>query len=51
MHSAISLCRDLKPENVLYESPAENSLLKVIDWGTSKVYDPSEKMNQKFGTV
>jgi len=33
--------RDLKPENLLYESKKANSILKVIDWGTSKEYDDS----------
>lgn len=42
--------RDLKPENVLLESEKEDSLLKVIDFGTSKEFNPSTKMNQKFGT-
>lgn len=43
--------RDLKPENILYESKKEGAPLKVIDFGTSKVFDPTIKMNQKFGTV
>jgi len=42
--------RDLKPENILFESKKEDSLLKVIDFGTSRFYDPNIKMNQKFGT-
>eukprot|EP01017_Pseudomicrothorax_dubius_P024218 TRINITY_DN2577_c0_g1_i2.p2 TRINITY_DN2577_c0_g1~~TRINITY_DN2577_c0_g1_i2.p2 ORF type:complete len:342 (+),score=75.02 TRINITY_DN2577_c0_g1_i2:576-1601(+) len=42
--------RDIKPENVLFESDREDSLLKVIDFGTSRTFDPSQKMNQKFGT-
>ena len=42
---------DLKPENILYESKKEDALLKVIDFGTSRYYDPNTKMNQKFGTV
>ena len=33
--------RDLKPENLIYESEKENSLLKVIDFGTSKEFDPT----------
>ena len=41
----------MKPENILYESKKEDSLLKVIDFGTSKVYNAKTKMNQKFGTV
>jgi len=43
--------RDLKPENLLFESQKEDSVLKVIDFGTSKVFDPTRKMDQKFGTV
>eukprot|EP01017_Pseudomicrothorax_dubius_P023101 TRINITY_DN2479_c0_g6_i1.p1 TRINITY_DN2479_c0_g6~~TRINITY_DN2479_c0_g6_i1.p1 ORF type:complete len:402 (+),score=120.69 TRINITY_DN2479_c0_g6_i1:84-1289(+) len=42
--------RDLKPENVLYETGKDDSLIKVIDFGTSKVFDPNQKMTQKFGT-
>ena len=43
--------RDLKPENLLYESDKEGSMLKVIDFGTSREFDPSVKLNQKLGTV
>ena len=35
------LNRDLKPENLLYESEKENSLLKIIDFGTSKEFVPN----------
>jgi calcium-dependent protein kinase len=42
---------DLKPENLLYESNKEGALLKVIDFGTSRIFDVTQKMNQKFGTV
>lgn len=45
------IIRDLKPENILYESKKEDALLKVIDFGTSRQFDPSQRMNQKFGTV
>jgi len=35
------LKRDLKPENFLYLTPADDSPLKVIDFGLSKIYgDP-----------
>ena len=43
--------RDLKPENILYESNKKNSLLKIIDFGTSKIFENNERMSQKFGTV
>lgn len=44
--------RDLKPENIMYESPKLDSPIKVIDFGTSRVFDSeSKKMMQKLGTV
>jgi len=56
--SAVNYChqlkivhRDLKPENILYESKKEDALLKVVDFGTSRYFDPSLPMKQKFGTV
>lgn len=42
--------RDQKPENILYESTKENSYLKVIDFGTSREFDPHRKMAQRLGT-
>jgi len=55
--SAVNYChqnnivhRDLKPENILFESKREDATLKIIDFGTSKVYNSNTKMNQKFGT-
>ena len=42
--------RDLKPENLLLEGDGPTSLIKVIDFGTSQRYDPTKKMEQRFGT-
>jgi calcium-dependent protein kinase len=42
--------RDLKPENVLYESSKPGAPLKVVDFGTSRCFDPNKKMTQKIGT-
>ncbi len=44
--------RDLKPENLLLDSDADNANIKVIDFGTSKRFNGKEKkrMTQKFGT-
>jgi len=45
--------RDLKPENILVvKTPAAGSdfLIKVIDWGTAKLFQPNEKMKEKFGS-
>jgi len=55
--SAVNYChqnnivhRDLKPENILFESKKDDATLKIIDFGTSKYYDPNTRMSQKFGT-
>ena len=42
--------RDLKPENLLYESRDANSNLKVIDWGSSRKYNPNIPMTKSKGT-
>ena len=42
--------RDLKPENLLYANSKEDSLLKVIDWGTSKKFSKDKKLSERFGT-
>ena len=36
---------DIKPENILYESSKPNALLKIVDFGTSRFYDPDVKMD------
>ena len=42
--------RDLKPENVMYSSREEDSVLKVIDFGTSQLYNKHHKMKKIIGT-
>mmetsp|Transcript_38780 Transcript_38780/g.44119 ORF Transcript_38780/g.44119 Transcript_38780/m.44119 type:complete len:494 (-) Transcript_38780:360-1841(-) len=49
-HSHNIVHRDLKPENLLLEDKSENFNIKVIDWGTSQVFDPNKKMRHKYGT-
>jgi calcium-dependent protein kinase len=36
--------RDLKPENMLIENDKEFSLIKVIDFGTSRIFTNDKKM-------
>lgn len=48
-HSKHIVHRDLKPENLLLESEGQGSI-KVIDFGTSQVFDPAAKMHQTYGT-
>lgn len=43
--------RDLKPENLLLESDKDDYALKVIDFGTSRTFDPQHKLSQRMGTV
>lgn len=42
--------RDLKPENILLELNKEFDQIKIIDFGTSLVYDPSKPLDEKLGT-
>lgn len=49
MHDQGIVHRDLKPENLLYESPDEESNIKVSDFGLSKVID-SRMMMTACGT-
>ena len=49
-HSRGVVHRDLKPENFLFESPAANSPIKVIDFGTAQFFTPGEVLTAKFGT-
>eukprot|EP00350_Pseudokeronopsis_sp_OXSARD2_P013892 CAMPEP_0170540298 /NCGR_PEP_ID=MMETSP0211-20121228/318_1 /TAXON_ID=311385 /ORGANISM="Pseudokeronopsis sp., Strain OXSARD2" /LENGTH=369 /DNA_ID=CAMNT_0010842651 /DNA_START=1360 /DNA_END=2469 /DNA_ORIENTATION=- len=43
--------RDLKPENILMESNDENSDLKIVDFGLSKIIGPNETSLDPFGTL
>jgi len=56
--SAIAYChengivhRDLKPENLLLEKAEPDSILKVIDFGTSTLFEASKKLTKAYGTV
>jgi len=56
--SAVAYChkhnivhRDLKPENLVYESKSKDANLKVIDFGTAKVFKNNQKMSETFGTA
>jgi len=42
--------RDLKPENILLEQNKEFDAIKIIDFGTSLVYDPNKNLDEKLGT-
>jgi calcium-dependent protein kinase len=42
--------RDLKPENILLEQNKEFDQIKIIDFGTSLVQDPTRTLDEKLGT-
>mmetsp|Transcript_39460 Transcript_39460/g.69400 ORF Transcript_39460/g.69400 Transcript_39460/m.69400 type:complete len:557 (+) Transcript_39460:51-1721(+) len=52
MHKKCICHRDLKPENFLFSSndPVERSVLKIIDFGVSTIFDPRRMMSTKAGT-
>ena len=42
--------RDLKPENLLLDKPGPDATLKIIDFGTSAIFDTKKLLTQKYGT-
>ena len=49
-HKSNIVHRDLKPENILLEQNKEYDQIKIIDFGTSLVYDPNRNLDEKLGT-
>lgn len=51
-HNKKIVHRDIKPENILiFKDEHDNFKLKVIDWGTAKLVQPNEKLNEKTGSM
>lgn len=50
-HSKKIVHRDLKPENILLEQDKDLEKVKIVDFGTSLMYDPSKKLEEKLGTA
>jgi len=51
LHNFGIVHRDLKPENVLMVSKAEDSDVKIMDFGLSKMIGPSQSCTEPFGTL
>lgn len=51
LHSYGIAHRDLKPENVLMVDESEDSDVKIVDFGLSKMVGPNEKCSEPFGTL
>ena len=51
LHSNAICHRDLKFENILFESKESAAMLKLIDFGLSKEYRPGHRMNEAVGTL
>jgi serine/threonine protein kinase len=43
--------RDLKPENILMVNDGENSDIRLVDFGLSKILGPNESCSEPFGTI
>ena len=51
LHSFGVAHRDLKPENILMETTGDESELKLVDFGLSKIIGPNESSLDPFGTL
>jgi calcium-dependent protein kinase len=56
--SAVAYChqqnivhRDLKPENLLLDRESSDATVKVIDFGTSAIFEETKQLTQKYGTA
>ena len=43
--------RDLKPENILLTSSSDDSDIRILDFGLSKISTPNEKCTEPYGTL
>ena len=56
--SAVAYChehnivhRDLKPENLLMDKESVDATVKIIDFGTSAIFEEAKQLTQKYGTA
>ena len=51
LHQYGILHRDLKPENIMLVDQSSNPIIKITDFGLSKVLGPKERVSDGFGTL
>jgi len=51
LHSFGIVHRDIKLENILMADKGDNSELKIVDFGLSKILGPNETATDPFGTL
>ncbi len=51
LHSYGVLHRDLKPDNIMISYEGEKPIIKIMDFGLSKIMTPQEKVSDGFGTL
>ena len=49
-HSKYIVHRDIKPQNILFETKEKNSRIKILDFATSQNFDPNKKMLMRVGS-
>jgi calcium-dependent protein kinase len=51
LHSYGIVHRDLKPENILMTDNSDQSDIKIVDFGLSKIIGPNELCTEPYGTL
>lgn len=51
LHSYGIVHRDIKPENILMVDKTDNSDVKIVDFGLSKMVGPTQLCSEPFGTL
>jgi tRNA A-37 threonylcarbamoyl transferase component Bud32/Ca2+-binding EF-hand superfamily protein len=51
LHQYGVLHRDLKPENIMLTEASDRGVIKVMDFGLSKIMGPDERVADGFGTL
>jgi Ca2+-binding EF-hand superfamily protein/glucan-binding YG repeat protein len=51
LHSYGVTHRDIKPENILMTDKTDNSDIKLLDFGLSKIIGPQDKCIEPYGTI